>query len=130
MDFFSGNINTLEKALNYSSLQHKVTAQNIANVDVPNYKGKKVSFKQMLHEESGKSISALRSDPRHYQFNAKSESASIITNKNQQYNHNGNNVDMDKEMADLATNQIYYNALIDRLNGKFSSLSDVIRGGR
>ncbi|CAM4037508.1 flagellar basal body rod protein FlgB [Lederbergia lenta] len=130
MDFFSGNINTLEKALNYSSLKHKVTAENIANVDVPNYKGKDVSFKQMLREESGKSINAYRSDPRHYQITAKPGKSSIITNKNLQYNHNGNNVDMDKEMANLATNQIYYNALIDRLNSKFSSLSNVIRGGR
>ena len=33
-------------------------------------------------------------------------------------------------MTDLATNQIYYNALADRLSGKFSSLQNVIRGGK
>ena len=38
-------------------------------------------------------------------------------------------MDIDKEMADLASNQIYYNALIERISGKFSSLQNVIRGG-
>jgi flagellar basal-body rod protein FlgB len=39
-------------------------------------------------------------------------------------------VDIDKEMTDLAANQIYYNAVTDRLSGKFQSLQDVIRGGK
>ena len=42
----------------------------------------------------------------------------------------GNSVDIDKEMADLASNQIYYNALTERISGKFSSLQNVIRGGK
>jgi flagellar basal-body rod protein FlgB len=33
-------------------------------------------------------------------------------------------------MSDLATNQIYYNALVDQLNSKFSTLQNVIRGGK
>jgi flagellar basal-body rod protein FlgB len=33
-------------------------------------------------------------------------------------------------MADMAENQIYYEALVDRLNGKFNSLQTVIRGGK
>lgn len=37
---------------------------------------------------------------------------------------------MDKEQADLAANQIYYNALVDRINGKFNTLQNVIKGGR
>ena len=46
------------------------------------------------------------------------------------YSHNGNGVDMDKEQANLATNQIYYNALVDRMNGKLNTLQNVIKGGR
>jgi len=33
-------------------------------------------------------------------------------------------------MSDLAENQIYYQSLIDRLNGKFGLLQTVIRGGK
>lgn len=53
----------------------------------------------------------------------------IVKDASTTYNHNGNNVDIDREMSELAKNQIYYNSLIDRMNGKFSSLQSVIRGG-
>jgi flagellar basal-body rod protein FlgB len=54
----------------------------------------------------------------------------IVNNNQVSYNENGNSVDIDKEMADLAANQIYYNALTERINGKFSTLQNVIRGGK
>ncbi|MCR2820726.1 flagellar basal body rod protein FlgB [Lederbergia panacisoli] len=129
MELFSGNFQTLEKALNYSSLKHKTIAQNIANVDVPNYKSKAVSFKEVMAGASHQ-IEANRSDPRHFQFTIGNGNPQIYTKKNTEYNHNGNNVDIDNEMSDLAANQIYYQALIERLNGKFSTLQNVIKGGR
>lgn len=46
------------------------------------------------------------------------------------FNHNGNNVDIDFEMSQMAQNQIYYNALIDRLNGQFNSIKTVLGSGR
>jgi flagellar basal-body rod protein FlgB len=39
-------------------------------------------------------------------------------------------VDIDKEMSDLAENQIYYYTMIDQLAGKFQSLQTVIKGGK
>lgn len=130
MDLFS-NISTLERALDYSSLKQKVISQNIANVDTPNYKAKDVSFKSVLQNELDHTFNTYRTDNRHIDFSdSSSSSTGIITQRNVQYNHNGNSVDMDKEMSNLATNQIYYNALIERLNGKFSTLQNVIRGGK
>lgn len=130
MNLFS-NISTLERALDYSSLKQKVISQNIANVDTPNYKAKDVSFKSVLQNELDTSFNTYRTDNRHIDFSdSSSSSTGIITQRNVQYNHNGNSVDMDKEMSNLATNQIYYNALIERLNGKFSTLQNVIRGGK
>ena len=41
-------------------------------------------------------------------------------------NENGNNVDIDREMVDLAANEIYYNALIEQVNRKLSGMSYVI----
>lgn len=129
LDLFSGNISTLEKALNFSSLKQKVTAQNIANADVPNYKSKGVSFKSLLNDASQKQIHAYRTDQRHIPFQVEISQPTIFTKTNMQYQHNGNNVDIDKEMSDLAANQIYYNALVERINGKFSTLQSVVRGG-
>lgn len=129
MELFSNTFQVLEKSLDYSSAKQKVISQNIANVDTPYYKAKDVvknSFQGALQA----SIEAYRTDSRHYNFQTDNSSSTIVTQQNGTYNNNGNSVDMDKEMTDLATNQIYYNALTDRLSGKFSTLQNVIRGGK
>ncbi|OAH53755.1 flagellar biosynthesis protein FlgB [Domibacillus aminovorans] len=128
MNLFSNSITSLEHGLNYASLQQKAIANNIANVDTPNYKSQEVSFKQILEKKSD-SLQANRTNERHFTFSSTSD-GTIIAKRNLSYNESGNNVDIDQEMSDLATNQIYYNALTDRLSSKFSSLSNVIRGGR
>jgi flagellar basal-body rod protein FlgB len=43
-------------------------------------------------------------------------------------NNNNNNVDIDSEMSLLAKNQLYYNTLIQRMNGKFNSIRTAIDG--
>lgn len=130
MKLFSNTFSTLENALDYSSLKQKVVSQNIANVDTPKYKAKDVSFKAILQTTMKQSMHAYRSDARHYEFKQNSVHPAVMTRNKVQYNHNGNSVDLDKEMAEMATNQIYYHAVTDRLNGKFSSLQNVIKGGK
>jgi flagellar basal-body rod protein FlgB len=130
MKLFSNTVSTLENALNYSSLKQKIVSQNIANVDTPNYKAKEVSFKAAFEQALGQSFEAKRTNVRHYQFKTTQAISGAVVKKNLNYNENGNSVDLDKEMADLATNQIYFNALTERINGKFNSLQTVIRGGK
>lgn len=131
MKLFSNTVSTLEHALNYSSAKQKVISQNIANVDTPNYKAKDASFKAVFQEAMGQSFQARKSDSRHYDFSSRpSHMAGVINKPNVNYNENGNSVDLDKEMADMATNQIYFNALTERINGKFNTLQTVIRGGK
>jgi flagellar basal-body rod protein FlgB len=131
MDLFSGTINTLQQSLNYASVKNQTIASNISNVDTPNYKAKDVVFKDLLQQEIASSITAKRTHPRHLPFGQDQRlSYEIAQRNNTTYNHNGNNVDIDKEMAELAQNQIYYQSLVDRINGKFNSLQTVIRGGR
>jgi flagellar basal-body rod protein FlgB len=130
MKLFSNTINMLESGLNYSSLRQKTISQNIANESTPGYKAKDVSFKAALKEAS-QSISAYRTDERHIEFQSKpTANIGMIAKGNVAFNQNGNSVDIDNEMADLAANQIYFNALSERINGKFTSLQNVIRGGK
>ncbi|KGP92853.1 flagellar basal body rod protein FlgB [Pontibacillus chungwhensis BH030062] len=130
MTMFGGTIQTLEKSMDYASLKNKTISNNIANVDTPNYKAKDVQFKDVFSEQMS-SIDAKRTNSKHIPFSSTSTSRfSVTSNGSTQYNHNGNNVDIDQEMSDLAKNQIYYQALVDRLNGKFRSLESVIKGGR
>jgi len=130
VNLFSGTISALQNSLDYASAKNRVISTNIANVDSPGYKSKDVVFKEVLNGKLDSSLEAKRTKPKHLPFNATSlKPYQIVTNNNTTYNHNGNNVDVDKEMAELAKNQIYYNSLVDRINGKFGSLQTVIRGG-
>ncbi|WP_338753994.1 flagellar basal body rod protein FlgB [Bacillus sp. FJAT-52991] len=129
MNLFNGSFVTLEKGLNYSALKQKTLANNIANADTPNYKAKDVSFKEVFTDALNNAMTANRTDSRHFEFQS-SDHPAIVTKQNVSYNQNGNSVDVDKEMSDLATNQIYFNALTDRMAGKFNSLTNVIKGGK
>ncbi|WP_431029466.1 flagellar basal body rod protein FlgB [Lysinibacillus sp. LZ02] len=130
MDLFGGTISSLEKGLSYATLKNKTIAQNIANVDTPNYKAQDVSFKQMLTQAEQSGVNAYRTDTRHYEFKVEQSTPGVYTYENFRARHNGNGVNMDAEQASLAENQIYYNALIDRVSGKLSSLNNVIKGGK
>jgi len=130
MSLFSGTITALENGLDYASQKQKVISNNIANSDTPKFKAKDVSFKKMLDQELLSSFSTYKTDNRHFDLDIKADASSgVYVRQNQSYNNSGNSVDIDKEMSDLATNQIYYNALTDRISGKFQSLKNVIKGG-
>ncbi|MEC5422699.1 flagellar basal body rod protein FlgB [Virgibacillus sp. C22-A2] len=130
MTLFGSTIHTLEKSLDYASTKNQTISNNISNIDTPNYKAKDVVFKNELNEAMSNRVEAKRTHSKHIPFDQSAyTSYQITTNKNTNFNHNGNNVDVDKEMAELAKNQIYYQALVDRINGKFGSLQTVIRGG-
>ncbi|WP_226034953.1 flagellar basal body rod protein FlgB [Aquibacillus saliphilus] len=132
MSFFGNTINSLEQSLDYASLKNQTISNNISNADTPNYKAKNVVFKNVLDNEIENTFQAKRTHAKHipFQSSINQQSHRVISNSSTTYNHNGNNVDIDKEMTELAKNQIYYQGLVDRLNGKFTSLQSVIKGGR
>nr|WP_026680887.1 flagellar basal body rod protein FlgB [Priestia megaterium] len=130
MSLFGGTIHTLENSLNYASAKNRAISTSLANIDTPNYKAKDVVFKNVLSDAMASNIEAKRTNSKHLSFQNNSNSYKTVTKQNTSYGHNGNNVDVDKEMAELAENQIYYQALVDRINGKFGSLQTALRGGR
>ena len=130
LNLFGGTISNLEKGLSYATLKNKAIAQNIANVDTPNYKAKEVSFKDVFSEVKEAGFASNKTDRRHYDFKINTSTPGIYSYENFRSRPNGNAVNMDAEQANLAENTIYYNALIDRVNGKFSTLNTVIKGGK
>lgn len=129
MDLFNGTIRSLENTLNYATAKHQAISSNISNVDTPGYKSKDVVFKDVLSDAFSNSMEATRTDSKHLPFSHHTNSYQTISKNTTTFNNNGNNVDIDKEMTDLAKNQIYYQGLVDRINGKFRNLQTVIRGG-
>lgn len=129
----SSQLTMLERAMDASMLRQRVIANNIANVDTPHYKSKHVVFEELLQAEMQSSPSnfvAYRTDPRHFSFASQQSLAPrIVANTNTMVQNNGNNVDMEYEMNELAKNQIWYNGLVQITSGYFGKLRSVIEGG-
>jgi flagellar basal-body rod protein FlgB len=114
----------VEKALDAAWLRNEVISQNIANVDTPGYKRKAVQFEEFLNNEmqSGQ-ISQGKSKLAGGDINV------IEDPSGSSYRSDGNNVDIENEMALLSANSIRYNTLIQKISGDFQKLRSVIKGG-
>jgi flagellar basal-body rod protein FlgB len=133
VNIFPQSFQSLEQALSTSTLKQRVHSANIANVDTPNYKTRQVSFQEFLNDALTKqSISSYKTNSKHFSFSNETtqNTPNLKVNNTTAYKPNGNNVDMDLEMAELAKNQLWFNALTERVNGKFNTLRTVINEGR
>lgn len=131
MRIFSGVENLLTLALDGVSSRQRATANNIANAETPGYKRHTVPFEAWLRESlagSGR-LQLTRSHPRHLsgtqtvRRTVRSDGSTVMRN-------DGNNVDIEREAAQLAKDTILYNALVQQLNARYTALRSVIREGR
>ena len=124
----------MENSLDAAWLRNEAIAQNIANVDTPGYKRKTVAFEEYLNDASKMTrLTGNRTDRRHIPIGetAKIPKPAVSENgKNLSMRIDGNNVDIDSEMADMAKNTIKYNTLIQSMNAEFKKLKSVISEGR
>lgn len=126
-------VNYLKKALDGTYLRNEAISNNISNVNTPGYKKSKVEFEDMLKNETKDDNIRLNvTNKEHITFLNKSLKFQSIIEKEESYSmrKDGNNVNIDTEMADLAKNTIMYNALIRQVSDKFSQIRTVINEGR
>jgi flagellar basal-body rod protein FlgB len=101
----------IKKGLDMSALRQGVISSNIANINTPDYKVNKVEFEDILAKVR----------------NEKVVPEPVVKRRTgTRFNENGNNVDLDLEMTELAANEIYYTVLVYQLNSKLSDLNYVI----
>ena len=119
-------INLLTKAADARWKRETVISNNIANVDTPGYKRKDLNFQGVLTEELGRckhesldskvsDVDLSRLDPQIY-----------VDSANYSYRMDGNNVDIDTENVELASEQIRYEGLTDCINSEFERMKAVI----
>lgn len=120
--------NLIKKDLDATSLRSKVIANNIANVNTKNYKSYNVSFEDTLNK-SVDDLELKTTDSRHIKLGNDSGDISITQDNSTSMNNDGNNVDIDNEMANEAANTLMYNAMITEVSNKISNESYVITGG-
>ena len=133
--FDSAPVNLLEQALAGSSLRHKAISNNIANINTPGYKKQEVSFEAELAaavDTNGSQPTAqlTRTHSKHLLTNAVTPDAYHIRTVNDtSLRTDGNNVDVDAEMAAMTKNSIFYNTVAQRINGYYTNIKLAIKGG-
>lgn len=134
-DKLTNHIKLREKTLDATWLRNEVIAQNIANVDTPGYKKSSVAFEEHLDNAMDKSqFRGNTTDSRHIPI-GKSNVDKVKIKVTRNYENlstrlDGNNVDIETEMAEQAKNDIRYNTLVQSINKEYTRLKSVIREGR
>ena len=120
-------VNVLNKAADAAWQRNDILANNIANVDTPGYKRQDIDFQSQFRRAFGNSRYETV-DAKVAHVSGTELQARVYTDAaNFSYRLDGNNVDVDSEGTELASNQIWYNGLKECINGEFSSLMLVMK---
>ena len=117
-------INVLDKAADASWLRETAITNNLANIDTPGYKRLDVDFQSVLEKELGMSkYTSLDKKVRDLNRDLSGLTVSTYTDSsNFSYRLDRNNVDVDTENVELASEQIRYEALTASINAQFSAM--------
>ncbi len=120
----------MKKSLDLMSTRQSLISSNIGNLDTPGFKASDIDFQGQLREALGSKgkLNLQATNEKH--FGPKTSNISNLTadpfEEEDAAKSNGNNVDVDKEMAKLAENQIVYNATIQLMMKRGSTVRAAI----
>ena len=106
----------LAQILDAASLRHRVIAQNVANVNTPGYRRMEVSFEADL----ARAFESKRGE------SAELRTRVVVADGPERVD--GNTVDIDREMNDMAKNALLYQAAAQIVTSRIGSLRAAIAG--
>ncbi|MCI9427919.1 MAG: flagellar basal body rod protein FlgB [Eubacterium sp.] len=123
---FSSNvysyIDVLNKASDASWLREQTLANNLSNVNTPGYKRKDVDFQGVLRRELGNmKFETLDTKVENADL-GRLKASTYVDAANYSYRIDKNNVDVDTENVELASEKLRYDALTDSMTQEFSRL--------
>ncbi len=125
-------INIMDKAADASWMRESALANNISNIDTPGYKRQDVDFQSVLQRELGGALDAghksLQREVRRLNKDLGRLEVSPYTDAaNYSYRLDKNNVDVDTEHVELASEQMRYELITTAINGSFSWTKVVLK---
>lgn len=128
-------VQALAASLKYRQLRQELIASNIANAETPGYKAKKIDFEEALARalDVDDELKMKTSDSKHFNVGGggfNNLQPEIYEDSNGITSLDGNNVDRDQEMAEMAENKVMYDASVQLLNKKLGLLKYAIGSGQ
>ena len=133
---FDKTTQSLGAAINYRQLKQDVVSSNIANAETPGYKAKKMDFEKALSRAVDiYGLGRMSVDhPDHMAVNGSSIAnvrVDVYENPDITVTNDGNTVDLEREMAEMAENTILYKAALQLINKKLAGMAyAATEGGR
>ncbi len=120
---FDKTLRALSVSAKMRELKQGVLSANVANVETPNYKAKKLDFEDALksalaNESAIANGEHILSD----QGSVNDVKADIYDNPDIDHGNDGNTVDMEKEMAAMVENNLMYRAATQLISKKLAAL--------
>ena len=120
-------INILDKAADASWTRESLLANNIANATTPGYKRQDIDFQSAL-KNAMSNYKYMNLDQKVNAIDLSELNPMIYTDHgNFSYRLDRNNVDIDMEQVELASEQIKYQALTTSITSEFQRLQTVIK---
>ncbi len=118
--------------LDFAARKQQVTTSNLANSETPGYRAKDIGFEQFLAEAEGSGPGQLKkSRPEHlsgvpHLIRTEAELAQV----GDSLGYDQNNVDLEKEMVDLAENVMKFSVMGRLMQLRLQLLKSSIKEGR
>jgi len=127
--FQQARLDQIKQALGVYARRHRVVADNIANVETPDYRAQEYRFEEYL-DGAKRKLQGLRTHSQHLPIGRREvgQTQGHTASQETAYDNGVNNVDIDKEMADLTTNDLAYRLATRLLSMKYNVLHGAITG--
>ena len=132
MEIFNRSLlESLQYAMDVSSYKNAVIAENIANIDTPGYKAKKVDFRKSIGEifSSQGKMGLVKTNERHIDGKKNPENVFFVEYRNSpSLRNDGNDVNIDLEMYEMSSNGLLYSELSQITGHQFTKIKTAILG--
>lgn len=128
---FDSALGIHESALRIRGQRASILANNLSNIDTPNFKARDLDFKQMLTQKLTQPsfFSTDVTNERHIEATTITDADSgLLYRTPQQPSIDGNTVEDQIEHAEYMKNALAFQASFQFLNSKFQGLRTAIRG--
>jgi len=136
LDSLFGNINVLSVAMNGLASRQRVIGENVANGDTPRYKRMEVAYEEQLRAalkgDETDELPMATASQRHFSIGPMAKGlddvhATLNQVTDETFRVDGNNVDIDSEMAKLAETNLRYNTMATLARNRFEGLKNLLR---
>jgi len=137
MNSFSKSVDLLQREMDVASLRYQVSANNLANSEVPNFKRSTVNFESELkraldsEKNAANSFQLKTTDERHIQVNPVYDYREVEPRRVLDYTTsakaNGNNVDAETEANNILQIQMQYRLLTQLTSFQFDQVTTAMK---